>query len=70
LYFRPPFFIKRWTSAICFETEAVGVPIGMRQKSAVHFGGVARSMMSDDIVDWINGLMLLGPVVILIVPLV
>jgi hypothetical protein len=48
LYFNPLFFIRRWTSAISAETEAVGVPIGMRQKSAVHFGGVARSASSDD----------------------
>jgi hypothetical protein len=29
------FFKRRWTAATSFETEAVGVPIGMRQKSVV-----------------------------------
>ena len=42
LYFNPDCFMRRWTSAICAETEAVGVPIGIKQKSAVHFGGVER----------------------------
>jgi hypothetical protein len=42
LYDKPDLFIKRCTSAIWAETEAVGVPMGMRQKSAVHFGGVLR----------------------------
>jgi hypothetical protein len=29
------FFKRRWTAATSFETEAVGVPIGMRQKSVI-----------------------------------
>ena len=29
------FFNRRWTAATSLETEAVGVPIGMRQKSVV-----------------------------------
>ena len=33
----------RWTSATSFDTEAVGVPSGMRQKSAMHDGGVFKS---------------------------
>jgi hypothetical protein len=41
-YFTPETFNNFCTSAISAETDAVGVPIGMRQKSAVHFGGVAR----------------------------
>ena len=40
VYLRDDCFRRRWTSAICEETEAVGVPKGMRQKSAVAFGGV------------------------------
>lgn len=43
-YFKPLFFSRRWTSAISAETEAVGVPSGMRQKSAVQEGGVARAV--------------------------
>ena len=43
LYFSPLSLSRRWTSAICCDTEAVGVPRGMRQKSAVHLGGVSRS---------------------------
>lgn len=42
LYDKPDVFIRRCTSAIWAEIEAVGVPMGMRQKSAVHFGGVLR----------------------------
>ena len=52
LYFKPLLFNNRWTSAICTDTEAVGVPSGMRQKSAVHFGGVSTLMVSDDILCW------------------
>jgi hypothetical protein len=51
LYFRPLAFIKRCTSAICAETDAVGVPNGIKQKSAVHFGGVASSVKSCDMVS-------------------
>ena len=32
--------MRRWTSVISLETEAVGVPIGIRQKSATQFVGV------------------------------
>ena len=51
LYLTPLFFINRWTSAICFDTLAVGVPIGIRQKSAVHFGGVESVVVSVEGVD-------------------
>jgi hypothetical protein len=37
---KPDFFSNLWTSAISVETEAVGVPIGMRQKSAMQAAGV------------------------------
>jgi hypothetical protein len=45
VYSMPLFRITLWTSAICAETEADGVPIGTKQKSATHFGGVANDMM-------------------------
>ena len=35
LYLIPDLLSRRWTSAISAETEAVGVPIGTRQKSVV-----------------------------------
>lgn len=41
----PLFRISLCTSAICAETEAVGVPMGTRQKSATHFGGVAKDIV-------------------------
>jgi hypothetical protein len=44
LYFSPLFFSKRCTCAISADTLAVGVPRGMRQKSAVQDGGVARDV--------------------------
>ena len=47
LYDRPDVFISRCTSAIWPETEAVEVPMGMRQKSAVHFGGVLMVLEMD-----------------------
>lgn len=50
LYFRPLFFIRRWTSAISAETDAVGVPMGIRHTSAVHLGGVARLLRSEAMV--------------------
>ena len=43
LYERPEVFINLCTSAIWAETEAVDVPMGIRQKSAVHFCGVLTS---------------------------
>lgn len=43
LYLTPLRFMSLWTSAMCFDTLAVAVPSGIRQKSAVHFGGVAVS---------------------------
>src|SRR5436189_4575962 len=43
VYVKPDFFKSLCTSATSFETDAVGVPNGMRQKSAIHDGGVARS---------------------------
>jgi hypothetical protein len=42
LYFTPERFSRRWTAATSLETEAVGVPMGMRQKSAVQEEGVGR----------------------------
>jgi hypothetical protein len=42
LYFTPERLSKRWTAAISLETDAVGVPMGMRQKSAVQEEGVGR----------------------------
>lgn len=33
VYLTPLFWTTRWTSAISCDTDAVGVPIGMRQKS-------------------------------------
>ena len=44
----PDFFNNRCTSATSFDTEAVGVPIGTRQKSAVQDGGVVRVDRSVD----------------------
>ena len=40
------FFNNRWTSAISLDTEAVGVPMGIRQKSAMQAAGVLRSVKS------------------------
>jgi hypothetical protein len=48
-YFNPDLFRIRWTSATSFDTEAVGVPIGIRQKSATATGGVDILDRSDDI---------------------
>lgn len=42
LYLSPDFLSSLWTSAICADTDAVGVPSGIKQKSAVALGGVAR----------------------------
>lgn len=52
-YSNPLFLSKRWTSATSLLTEAVGVPSGMRQKSATQDGGVLRFVRSsdDDMVD-------------------
>lgn len=47
MYSKPLFFTIRCTSATSFETEAVGVPKGIKQKSARHFFGVA--MVSEDL---------------------
>ena len=41
------FFNRRWTAATSLETEAVGVPIGMRQKSVV---GVEHLMVNKGLV--------------------
>lgn len=49
---RPDFWSRRWTAATSFETEAVGVPRGMRQKSAVHAGGVERAEGGVSEADW------------------
>jgi hypothetical protein len=46
--FSPLFLRRRWTCATSFETDAVGVPSGIRQKSAVHDGGVGRSVKSSE----------------------
>ena len=32
-YLTPDFLSRRWTEATSLETEVVGVPMGMRQKS-------------------------------------
>jgi len=37
--------MRRWTSAICADTEAEDVPIGIRQKSAVQCDGVGMDGM-------------------------
>jgi hypothetical protein len=47
LYLSPLCFKSLWTSAICCETDAVGVPRGMRQKSAVHLAGVSMVDIKD-----------------------
>lgn len=46
LYFNPDFFISLCTSAICADTDAVGVPMGIKQKSAVALAGVERVEIS------------------------
>lgn len=43
----PLLLSRRWTSAIWADTLAVEVPIGMRQKSAMHFGGVLKATTVD-----------------------
>lgn len=45
-YLSPLFLSSRCTSATSLDTEAVGVPRGIRQKSAVHDGGVASDVRS------------------------
>lgn len=45
-YFNPLFFNRRCTSATSFDTDAVGVPSGMRQKSAMQEAGVASDVRS------------------------
>jgi hypothetical protein len=47
-YSSPLFLRSRWTSATSLDTDAVGVPSGMRQKSAVHDGGVASLLRSSE----------------------
>lgn len=47
-YSSPLFFRSRCTSATSLDTDAVGVPSGMRQKSAVHMGGVASLLRSSE----------------------
>jgi hypothetical protein len=52
-YSRPDCLSKRWTCATSPETDAVGVPRGIRQKSAMHAGGVGRVVRSvDDAIFW------------------
>jgi hypothetical protein len=48
VYSNPLFLSTRWTCATSLETDAVGVPRGMRQKSAMHAGGVARFVRSSE----------------------
>jgi hypothetical protein len=48
-YLTPLCLRRRWTAAISAETEAVGVPIGIRQKSAVAFGGVGSVVGSEGV---------------------
>lgn len=45
-YSSPLFFSRRCTSATSLDTDAVGVPRGMRQKSAIHAGGVFKFVKS------------------------
>lgn len=47
-YSSPLFLRRRCTSATSLDTDAVGVPSGMRQKSAVHMGGVASLLRSSE----------------------
>jgi hypothetical protein len=47
LYFTPDRFNSLCTAATSFETDAVGVPNGMIQKSAVHDDGVGSFVGSD-----------------------
>lgn len=45
------FFNKRWTAATSLETEAVGVPIGMRQKSVFFSKGHISSSTNGGLFD-------------------
>ena len=45
-YSSPLCLRSRWTCATSFDTEAVGVPSGMRQKSAMQAGGVGNLVRS------------------------
>ena len=47
VYLTPLFLSTRWTSATSFDTEAVGVPIGMRQKSRFPYGGKHMCLLDD-----------------------
>lgn len=44
----PDFLSNLCTSATSLETDAVGVPSGMRQKSAMHAGGVGMSTSNEE----------------------
>jgi hypothetical protein len=46
------FFNRRWTAATSFETEAVGVPIGMRQKSVF---GVVHLIVNGGLTEYVDG---------------
>jgi hypothetical protein len=48
-YVKPLLLRSRCTSATSFDTDAVGVPSGIRQKSATHDGGVARFVRSSEV---------------------
>lgn len=54
MYFNPDLFNSLCTSATSLDTEAVGVPSGMRQKSAVHDAGVERVVGSFVVDDMVN----------------
>lgn len=47
-YSSPDCLSSRWTCATSLDMDAVGVPRGMRQKSAMHAGGVERFVSSFD----------------------
>lgn len=47
-YSSPDCLRSRWTCATSLDTDAVGVPSGMRQKSAMQAGGVGRFVRSFD----------------------
>jgi hypothetical protein len=51
LYTNPLFLSSLCTSATSLLTDAVGVPSGMMQKSAIHAGGVERVVGSDMLLE-------------------
>jgi len=51
-YFNPLIFKSRCTCATSCDTDADGVPMGTRQKSAMHAGGVGRVASLDVLLLW------------------